>query len=115
MLVTKTMLLTHLKMFILLKKQKNLIIQSRLKKYKSPYEILKMAKHTAEMKFSMNISRHRLNYILPLYVSLLYKILYSGVIPQSRLDGYIKPIFKNKGSPDDFFFFFFVVVVVVVV
>ena len=38
---------------------------------------------------------------MPLYVSLFNKVFSSGILPQSWLNGYIKPIFENKGSPED--------------
>ena len=49
----------------------------------------------------MNISRHLLNYLYRSIFSLFNKVLFSGIIHQSWLDGYIKLIFKNKGTPDD--------------
>ena len=38
---------------------------------------------------------------MPLYVSLFNKVFSGGVLPETWLDGYIKPIYKNKGSPED--------------
>ena len=38
---------------------------------------------------------------LPVYKKLFNNILNTGIIPESWLNGIIKPIFKNKGSPLD--------------
>ena len=38
------------------------------------------------------------NLLLPIYVKLFNRILNSGVVPSSWLNGWIVPIYKNKGD-----------------
>ena len=39
--------------------------------------------------------------LMPVYLKLFNLVFDSGIIPESWLVGYIKPIYKNKGSPQD--------------
>ena len=39
------------------------------------------------------------SYMLPIYVKLFNMIFYTGIIPENRTIGNIKPIYKNKGDP----------------
>ena len=37
--------------------------------------------------------------MMPVYVSFLNLVFNTGIIPDSRLEGIIKPIYKRKGDP----------------
>ena len=41
------------------------------------------------------------NQFLPIHVNLFNLIFSSAIIPDSRLVGIIKPIYKNKGDPNN--------------
>ncbi len=42
-----------------------------------------------------------IEFMLPVYVNLFNKVLCSGVLPKSWLEGVIIPIYKKSGNPAD--------------
>ena len=62
---------------------------------------IKLGKACGEDSISNEFLKHSLDMFMPVYVRLFNKILDSGIVPETWLNGIIVPIFKNKGSRNE--------------